>query len=68
MTNDEIEDLIQELYAWAAKRESTNKSRHGDSSFRKLDNALIRKAIKTIQLLSRGQIELETVEGPRKHL
>lgn len=55
MTNDEIENVIQELYSWASKRDATNRQRENDPTFRKLDNALIRKAIRTIQLLSRDQ-------------
>jgi hypothetical protein len=67
MTNDEIEQVIQEMYAWASKRDATNKAREGDPSFRKLDNNLIRKAIRTIQDLTRERPLQDDAPQPPRH-
>lgn len=65
MTNEEIEDVIQDLYAWAAKRDATNRTREGEPNFRKLDNTLLKKAIKTIQLLAGERRPTEDAEENR---
>lgn len=57
VTNNEIENLIQKLYAWSEKRDVINSKRtDAGTNYRSLSNDLIKSAIKCIQ---QQKIELE---------
>jgi hypothetical protein len=50
MTDQEIENLIQKLYAWSEKRDVINSKRvDSGTNYRALSNDLIKNAIKCIQ-------------------
>ncbi len=69
MTNEEIESVIQELYAWKSKRDAANNTNAHDPNFRKLDSSLITRTIRTLQqCMTEASTEDSPNPNPRHRL